>query len=169
MLGVKLPGCSLVALRCAACTVRLQTHMLQTDMQRWAQRRSRRARSELSAKHIAADSSTVFGPYPCPAGRIYMNPNLPDLSSHDRSRVYSRLAKTLADLHSLNPAQLGLEGFGNPTHYCRRQVCLLAVHMMPFHACLRAGAPARTPALCDLALCLCSAYTGRVLGALPHA
>jgi aminoglycoside phosphotransferase (APT) family kinase protein len=54
-----------------------------------------------------------------------MDPNLPDLSSHDRSRVYSRLAKTLADLHSLDPAQLGLEGFGNPMHYCRRQVCVV--------------------------------------------
>jgi acyl-CoA dehydrogenase len=52
-----------------------------------------------------------------------MDPNLPDLAPLERSRVYARLATTLADLHSLNPSALGLDGFGNPLHYCRRQVC----------------------------------------------
>jgi len=31
----------------------------------------------------------------------------------------SRLADTLADLHGLNPAELGLQDFGNPNNYCR--------------------------------------------------
>lgn len=62
----------------------------------------------------------------CPKGRIYTDPNLPELPSHERTRVYSCLAKTLANLHALNPEQLGLQGFGNPMHYCRRQVGLWA-------------------------------------------
>lgn len=56
------------------------------------------------------------------AGRIYTDPNLPEVPPADRARVYQRLANTLADLHSLNPDKLGLSGFGNPTNYCRRQV-----------------------------------------------
>lgn len=56
------------------------------------------------------------------AGRIHTDPNLLELSTPQRAKVYSNLAKTLADLHSLNPTQLGLSGFGNPTNYCRRQV-----------------------------------------------
>lgn len=58
----------------------------------------------------------------CPPGRIYTDPNLPELPSHERTRVYSCLATTLANLHALDPEQLGLQGFGNPMHYCRRQV-----------------------------------------------
>jgi hypothetical protein len=37
----------------------------------------------------------------------------------DRGRIYRGLAATLAQLHSLDPAELGLQGFGNPQHYCR--------------------------------------------------
>jgi hypothetical protein len=51
-----------------------------------------------------------------------MDPNLPQLTTQERFRVYEQLAKTLADLHSLSPSQLNLDGFGNPINYCRRQV-----------------------------------------------
>lgn len=41
------------------------------------------------------------------------------LACRDRGRIYRGLAATLAGLHSLEPAALGLTGFGNPQHYCR--------------------------------------------------
>jgi aminoglycoside phosphotransferase (APT) family kinase protein len=51
-----------------------------------------------------------------------MDPNCPALAPEQRARVYERLAATLATLHSLDPAGLGLGDFGNPSNYCRRQV-----------------------------------------------
>eukprot|EP00878_Enallax_costatus_P014298 GHUV01014956.1.p1 GENE.GHUV01014956.1~~GHUV01014956.1.p1 ORF type:complete len:284 (+),score=69.62 GHUV01014956.1:209-1060(+) len=55
-------------------------------------------------------------------GTIFTNPNLLDAGPRDRKRIYCKLVDTLADLHSLDPVSLGLQDFGNPNHYCRRQV-----------------------------------------------
>lgn len=52
-------------------------------------------------------------------GTIFTDPNLPDAGPRDRKRIYSKLVDTLADLHSLQPASLGLQDFGIPNHYCR--------------------------------------------------
>jgi acyl-CoA dehydrogenase len=69
-------------------------------------------------------------------GHIFLDPNLPQEGPRDRSRVFGALVDTLADLHSLDPAALGLGDFGQPQDYCRRQV-----HAPPAgseHACMHA-------------------------------
>ncbi|WIA34789.1 hypothetical protein OEZ86_013092 [Tetradesmus obliquus] len=74
---------------------------------------------------MCSDASVIGTPFyvmEFAAGTIFTNPNLPDVGPRDRGRIYRGLAATLAGLHSLEPAALGLTGFGNPQHYCRRQV-----------------------------------------------
>ena len=36
--------------------------------------------------------------------------------------MYESLARTLAALHSVIPAEVGLQGYGRPSGYSRRQV-----------------------------------------------
>jgi aminoglycoside phosphotransferase (APT) family kinase protein len=55
-------------------------------------------------------------------GRIFLDAKMRDAGPRDRSRVYARLIDILADLHAIDPATVGLGNYGNPMHYCRRQV-----------------------------------------------
>lgn len=55
-------------------------------------------------------------------GRIYVDPNCPSLSPPQRRAAYTAMARALASLHSVRPADVGLERFGRPQHYCARQV-----------------------------------------------
>jgi len=52
-------------------------------------------------------------------GTIFTDPNLLEAGPRDRTKIYTKLADTLADLHSLSPAELGLQDFGNPNNYCK--------------------------------------------------
>ncbi len=61
------------------------------------------------------------------AGRIFVDPNMPDATPQQRSAAYTQLAQTLAALHKVSPSAAGLEGYGNPTSYCRRQLSRWAV------------------------------------------
>lgn len=55
-------------------------------------------------------------------GSIYTLPGMPDASPQQRAAAYAGLADTLAALHSVDPAGVGLSDFGDPTRYCARQV-----------------------------------------------
>jgi aminoglycoside phosphotransferase (APT) family kinase protein len=55
-------------------------------------------------------------------GRIFRDPLLPELPSAERRRAYLSMVETLAGLHTLAPADLGLEDFGRPGNYMARQV-----------------------------------------------
>jgi aminoglycoside phosphotransferase (APT) family kinase protein len=55
-------------------------------------------------------------------GRILWDPALPDLSPHDRAGIYDAMNETLAALHDLEPASVGLADFGKPGNYFERQV-----------------------------------------------
>ncbi|KAL4422623.1 hypothetical protein ABPG75_008820 [Micractinium tetrahymenae] len=55
-------------------------------------------------------------------GRIYADPSLPGMAPQQRAAVYEAMARTLATLHSVAPAQVGLEGYGKAGGYNRRQV-----------------------------------------------
>ena len=55
-------------------------------------------------------------------GRVFDDPRLPDLSASGRTAIFAAMAKTLADLHALDPAALGLADFGPPGDYYRRQI-----------------------------------------------
>jgi aminoglycoside phosphotransferase (APT) family kinase protein len=55
-------------------------------------------------------------------GRIIWDPAMPDVDRSERAAVYDRMNATIAELHSYDPAALGLADFGRPTGYVRRQI-----------------------------------------------
>jgi aminoglycoside phosphotransferase (APT) family kinase protein len=59
-------------------------------------------------------------------GRIFWDPALPGLGRDARGAIYAAMAEALARLHALDPAALGLEGFGKPAGYFHRQVAVWA-------------------------------------------
>ena len=54
-------------------------------------------------------------------GRIFTDAALPELSEAGRRAAYLAMAAALAALHSVNPAAVGLQGFGKASGYCKRQ------------------------------------------------
>ena len=54
-------------------------------------------------------------------GRIFTDAALPELSERERRAAYLGMAATLAALHSVDPAAVGLQGFGKASGYCQRQ------------------------------------------------
>src|SRR5436190_629890 len=55
-------------------------------------------------------------------GRVFFDMSMPDLSRDERAALYDSMNATLARLHSLEPAKIGLAGFGKPGNYFTRQV-----------------------------------------------
>lgn len=55
-------------------------------------------------------------------GRVLHECTLPGLTSDERAAAYDSANATLARLHSLDPAALGLEDFGRPGNYFERQI-----------------------------------------------
>ena len=56
------------------------------------------------------------------AGRIFWEPALPAVEARERAAIYDAANATLAWLHSLDPAALGLADFGRGENYVARQV-----------------------------------------------
>ena len=54
-------------------------------------------------------------------GRIFWDPVLPQLSTLERSTLYTQKIQTLAALHSVDPGSVGLQGFGAMGNYFERQ------------------------------------------------
>ena len=55
-------------------------------------------------------------------GRIFWDPTLPDLHPAERGEVYDGMNATLAALHDVDIAAVGLSDFGKPTNYFARQI-----------------------------------------------
>jgi aminoglycoside phosphotransferase (APT) family kinase protein len=55
-------------------------------------------------------------------GRVFWDPLMPDLSPADRRAAIESAVDTLADLHRLDPAAIGLADYGKPGSYFERQV-----------------------------------------------
>lgn len=55
-------------------------------------------------------------------GRIFWEPDLPDCDVAERSAVYDHMNATIARLHTLDYAALGLEDYGKPGNYFARQI-----------------------------------------------
>lgn len=56
-------------------------------------------------------------------GRVLWDPKLPEIdSAEERAAMYDEMNRVLAALHSVNPADVGLEDFGRPGNYFERQV-----------------------------------------------
>ena len=55
-------------------------------------------------------------------GRIFWDATLPEVLRAERPAHYDSMNETLARLHGLQPAALGLADFGHAGHYCQRQI-----------------------------------------------
>ena len=55
-------------------------------------------------------------------GRIFWDCAMPDVSPADRAAIFDEVNATLARLHRLDPASLGLLDFGRPGNYFARQI-----------------------------------------------
>src|SRR5262245_10733553 len=55
-------------------------------------------------------------------GRVFWNPDMPVSNPSERAAVYDAMNATLARLHMLDPAVLGLSDFGRGENYVARQV-----------------------------------------------
>lgn len=55
-------------------------------------------------------------------GRLFADASLPGVSATDRKALYLELARILADLHRINPADVGLEDYGKTGNYFSRQI-----------------------------------------------
>ncbi len=55
-------------------------------------------------------------------GRVFWDPALPQLSTAERSAVYSEMNRVLAALHSVDVEAVGLADYGKPGNYFQRQL-----------------------------------------------
>ena len=55
-------------------------------------------------------------------GRVFHDSALPGLSPSERRAIYLSMADTLAALHAVDPASIGLGDFGRPGNYFARQL-----------------------------------------------
>ncbi|KAM3430498.1 hypothetical protein MY4824_007662 [Beauveria thailandica] len=55
-------------------------------------------------------------------GRIFADVGVPGVSPEERTAIWEAAAKTLARLHAIDPRQVGLEGFGKPSGFYKRQI-----------------------------------------------
>ncbi len=75
--------------------------------------------------HLSGDDSpmgTQFFVMEMVEGRIFWDPALPELDKAARTRIYDAMNGTLAALHSVDPAAVGLGDYGKPGNYFERQV-----------------------------------------------
>ena len=55
-------------------------------------------------------------------GRVFADPSLPGLDAGERDAVYLALARTLAAIHNVDVAAVGLADYGRPQRYLSRQI-----------------------------------------------
>lgn len=58
------------------------------------------------------------------AGRIFYDQRLPDLTCVERGRIFDGMNAAVARLHLIDPAAVGLDGFGRTEEFLSRQVAL---------------------------------------------
>ena len=75
--------------------------------------------------HLSGDNSplgTQFFVMELLDGNIHWDPALPILDSNRRTKMYTAMAETLAALHCVDPADVGLSDYGRAGNYFDRQV-----------------------------------------------
>lgn len=108
------------------------------------------------------DATVVGTPFylmPFLEGRIYKDNRLSDMTPQERTAAYRSIAETLAALHAIDPAAVGLADFGRPGNYFSRQVARWTRQyreaqdrVIPSMERLIAELPARIPADDDAAI-----------------
>ena len=58
----------------------------------------------------------------CLDGRFVTNPSFPDVNETERTEMWRDAVRTLAKLHRVKPADVGLEKFGKPSGFYNRQI-----------------------------------------------
>ena len=58
------------------------------------------------------------------AGQCFPLPELPKLTKEQRTRVYDEMNRGLSELHKINPKEVGLENYGRPGNYFKRQLSI---------------------------------------------
>lgn len=75
--------------------------------------------------HLCPDSGIIGAPFYVmehAEGRVFWEPHAPGLSGHERAALFDSLGATIAQLHRLDPAAVGLADFGRPQGYVARQI-----------------------------------------------
>lgn len=55
-------------------------------------------------------------------GRIFEDMRIPGVSAEDRTAIWKDAIKVLAKLHAIDPREVGLEGYGKPNGFYKRQI-----------------------------------------------
>jgi aminoglycoside phosphotransferase (APT) family kinase protein len=74
---------------------------------------------------LCEDASLIGSPFyvmDYVPGRIFLSPLDRDLTPTDRLALFRAMNETLAALHAIEPASIGLEDFGKPGNYLQRQI-----------------------------------------------
>jgi aminoglycoside phosphotransferase (APT) family kinase protein len=72
-----------------------------------------------------ADEAVVGAPFyvmDFVEGRVFWDQRLPGLSNEERAAIFDSVNETIARLHGLDPAAVGLEDFGRPGNFMARQI-----------------------------------------------
>lgn len=75
--------------------------------------------------HLCTDESVIgsmFYLMDFVPGQVHWDPSLPGMAPDQRAAHYEAIIATLAALHSLDPAAIGLGDFGKPGNYFERQL-----------------------------------------------
>jgi aminoglycoside phosphotransferase (APT) family kinase protein len=67
-------------------------------------------------------AGTVFFVMEFVEGRVLWEPTLPDSTPAERAAIYGAMNETLANLHRVDYAAIGLESYGKPGNYFARQI-----------------------------------------------
>jgi aminoglycoside phosphotransferase (APT) family kinase protein len=65
---------------------------------------------------------TAFMVMACVEGRVFWEPQMPASNPAERARVYDAMNATIARLHTIEPAAIGLGDYGRGENYVARQV-----------------------------------------------
>ena len=82
-------------------------------------------------------------------GRIFEDPTMPGVSPAERTEMWRDAVRTLARLHAVDPAAVGLADFARPGRFYERQL-------------------ATWTAICDAQARVVDVETGMAVGPLPH-
>ncbi len=76
--------------------------------------------------HVLCEDESIIGTMfyvmDCVDGRIFWEPGLPQCDKAERVEIYDRMNATIARLHTLDYAAMGLTDFGKPGNYFARQI-----------------------------------------------
>ena len=65
---------------------------------------------------------TAFYVMDCVEGRIFWDASLADTPAFQRAPIFDAMNATIAALHAIDPASIGMEDYGAAGNYCERQI-----------------------------------------------